>query len=99
MAFELTWSRLARLDLKDFAGFVAEDNRLAARRFVKSVFQVIERLVDYPESGRVVPEFGDPSIREIIRKPCRIVYRVDRENRMIEIVRIWHSARGTPDIE
>jgi toxin ParE1/3/4 len=99
MAFKLTWSPSARLDLKDIALFIAEDNPLAAEQFVQSLFHVVERLADFPESGRIVPEFGDPVIREIIRKPCRIVYRIDRGKRKVEIVRIWHAARGTPDIQ
>jgi plasmid stabilization system protein ParE len=99
MAFKLIWSPSARLDLKDITAFIKEDSPLAAERFVKSLFQVVERLADFPESGRVVPEFDDPAIREVIRRPCRIVYRVDHRKRTVEIVRVWHSARGTPDIQ
>ena len=98
MAFKLIWSPSARLDLKDIAAFIAEDNPLAAQRAVNSVFQAVERLTDFPDSGRVVPEFGDPDIREIIRRPCRIVYRIDREKRTVEIARVWHAARGIPKI-
>jgi len=62
------------------------------------VFGAIERLAEFPQSGRVVPEFGENSIREVIRRPCRIVYRVRPEVRQIEIVRIWHAARGRPEL-
>ena len=96
MAFRLIWSPAAKYDLKDLASFVAEDSPPAANRFVRSIFQAIERLADFPESGRVVPEFDDPLLREVIRIPCRIVYRVDNSKRTIEIVRIWHTSRGTP---
>jgi plasmid stabilization system protein ParE len=98
MAFKLIWSPVARLDVKDISSFIAEDNPSAAKRFVKSLFQVVERLADFPESGRIVPEFGDPAVREVIRKPCRIVYRIDHPGRTVEIVRVWHAARGTPHI-
>ena len=98
MAFELIWSPSARLDLKDIAAFIAEDSPSSAQRFIKSLFQVVERLADFPESGRIVPELSDPAIREVIRKPCRIVYRIDRAERTVEIVRVWHAARGTPNI-
>ena len=73
MAFKLIWSPSARLDLKDIAAFIAEDNPSAAGRFGRSLLQAVERLADFPESGRIVPEFGDPNIREVIRRPCRIV--------------------------
>ena len=99
MDFQLTWSPSARLDLKDIAGFIAEDSPSAAERFVNGLLQAVERLADFPESGRIVPEFADPTVREVVRKPCRIVYRVDRSGRTVEIARVWHAARGAPDIE
>ena len=99
MDFKLIWSPSARLDLKDIVGFIAEDSPSAAERFVKRLFQAVERLPHFPESGRVVPELDDPTVREIVRKPCRIVYGVDHERRTVGIVRVWHAARGIPDIE
>jgi len=99
MAFKLIWSPTAKLDLKDIAAFIAEDSASAAERFVRSLFQAVERLADFPESGRIVPEFNDPAIREVIRKPCRIVYRVDSGKHIVEIARVWHAARGTPHLQ
>jgi len=96
MAYQLIWSPTARLDLHDLLAYIAEDDPLAARNFARGVFGAIERLAEFPESGRVVPEFSEPSIREVIRRPCRIVYRVQAEVRQVEIVRVWHSARGRP---
>ncbi len=98
MAYGLTWAPAARLDLKDLAAYIAEDNPTAARRFVRSVFQLVERLTDFPESGRIVPEFNDSQVRELLRRPCRIVYRIKPEDQIIEIVRVWHAARGIPEL-
>lgn|ERR1043166_1524209 len=51
----------------------------------------------FPERGRVVPEFADPEIREIIFKSYRIVYRI--RGGKVGIIRFWHAARGTPEID
>ena len=99
MAFKLIWSPSAKFDLKDIATFIAEDSATAAERVIRRLFQALERLADFPESGRIVPEFGDPVIREVILKPWRIVYRVDAGRSIVEIARVWHAARGIPDIE
>lgn len=99
MAFRLIWSQTAKYDLQDLTSFIAENSPSAANQFVKSLFQTIEQLADFPQSGRVVPEFNDPVLREVIRKPCRIVYRVKSRERIIEVVRIWHTARGTPRLK
>ena len=98
MAYELIWAPSARLDLRELASYIAESRPVAAARFVKQVFHVVEHLADFPESGRTVPEFDDPNIREVIRRPCRIVYRVKSRERVVEIARIWHAARGTPQL-
>jgi len=61
------------------------------RRLVREIFADVGRLPDFPESGRVVPELGVGKIRELIRPPFRIVYRIDGTR--IRIVRVWRSER------
>jgi len=60
-------------------------------RLLKEILAHIERLADFPESGRIVPEFGIANLREIIHAPFRIVYRLDGNR--IKIVRVWRSER------
>lgn len=60
-------------------------------RLVTELFERIEALADHPKMGRVVPEFRQPFLRELIRPPFRIVYRLEPKN--IRIVRIWRSER------
>jgi plasmid stabilization system protein ParE len=55
------------------------------------VFQQVETLVDYPDMGRVVPEFEQSFLRELIHPPFRIVYRHD--TKCVRIVRVWRSER------
>lgn len=98
MVNALIWSPTARFDLWDVLSYISEFDPEAAARFGQSVFDTLERLIDFPESGRVVPEFRDPTIREIIHRPCRIVYRLKKDERLVEIARVWHAARGIPEI-
>ena len=60
-------------------------------RLLHEVIAAVERLADFPESGRVVPEFGIARLREVIHPPFRIVYRVDKDR--VRIVRVWRSER------
>ena len=98
MAYRLTWSPTARFDLREIFAYIAEEDPVAAGRFIRSLFHAIERVPVFPESGRVVPEFGDLAIREVIRRPCRVVYRISGDIGLIEIVRVWHAARGIPEL-
>ena len=98
MAFTLIWSPAARLDLWAILSYINESNPQAAGNFGRGVFIAVENLAIFPASGRMVPEFNDPTIREVMCKPCRIVYRLKKNEQVIEIARVWHSARGTPEL-
>ncbi|MGP8153174.1 MAG: type II toxin-antitoxin system RelE/ParE family toxin [Smithella sp.] len=60
-------------------------------RLLTEIISQVERLADFPESGRIVPEFNIENLREIIHAPFRIVYRLDRNR--VKIVRILRSER------
>ncbi|MBI4797458.1 MAG: type II toxin-antitoxin system RelE/ParE family toxin [Desulfarculus sp.] len=60
-------------------------------RLLREVIAKVERLARFPQSGRMVPEFGLPQLREIIHPPLRIVYRLDQER--ARVVRVWRSER------
>jgi plasmid stabilization system protein ParE len=98
MACRLIWSPTARFDLREIFAYIAEDDPASAGKFIRSIFHAVERLPSFPESGRIVPEFGDPMIREVIRRPCRVVYRIKTDRSLIEIARVWHAARGIPEL-
>lgn len=98
MGLEIEWSPTARLDFRDIILFIAESNPQAANQFRSKILHHIKQLPKFPASGRVVPEVQDKNIREIIQNPYRIVYRIKMSKNVIEIVRIWHAARGKPDL-
>ncbi len=60
-------------------------------RLVAAVIERIQTLRDHPDIGRVVPEFADPKLRELIHPPFRVVYL--RENTAIHVIRVWRSER------
>lgn len=60
-------------------------------RLVIDIIARIERLEDHPDIGRIVPEFGQDDLREIIYPPFRIVYR--RDPLSVRIMRVWRSER------
>jgi len=98
MAYKLIWSPAARDDLHDIIVFIARDNPKRAMSFGYELISEIDRLTDFPNSGRIVPEYRNDNIREIVFRPYRIVYRVDHERALCEIARVWHSARGIPQL-
>jgi plasmid stabilization system protein ParE len=98
MAYKLVWSPIALDDLHDIVVFIARDNRDRAMSFGYELISQTDRLQAFPEFGRLVPEYQDQKLREIIFQPYRIVYRINHDQRRCEIARVWHSARGTPTV-
>ncbi|HET6568208.1 MAG TPA: type II toxin-antitoxin system RelE/ParE family toxin [Rhodothermales bacterium] len=60
-------------------------------RLLREIFARVEALRDHPDMGRIVPEFGQPHIRELIHSPFRIVYR--RDSKRLHVIRVWRSER------
>ncbi|MBN1365839.1 MAG: type II toxin-antitoxin system RelE/ParE family toxin [Syntrophaceae bacterium] len=79
-------------DLEDIrAWYIDQQTPDVGDRLISEIISQVERLVAFPESGRIVPEFNIENLREIIFAPFRIVYRLDKNK--IKIVRIWRSER------
>ena len=58
---------------------------------VVAIIEQVERLAAFPDSGRIVPEFETPWLREVQLPPYRIVHR--HEDAMVTVVRVWRSER------
>jgi len=99
MAYQIVWSQTAVEDLKQIVQFIALDDAAAAADLADRILNRIERAAEFPLSNRAVPEKAEESIREVILRPYRIIYQVDDQRNAIHILRIWHAARGVPDLE
>lgn len=73
------------------AWYVEQDVPEVGARFVAEIVAQVERLAEFPESGRMVPELGLPTVRELLHPPFRVVYRIGVDN--IWVVRVWRSER------
>jgi len=76
---EVIWTEPALADLDAIADYIALDKPDAASALVKRVFEHIEYLQSYPESGNRPPELKRSRYRQIIEPPCRVFYRCDGE--------------------
>ena len=98
MAFQIIWSEQARDDLQSIVLFIAQENPVVAESFGYRLISKVDVLAQFPQIGRVVPEENDDTIRELILRPYRIIYKVLAEKQMVAIARVWHGARGEPEI-
>jgi len=85
-------SESALADLENIRNWYADqDVPQIGIRFLTEILERIDRLRDHPQMGRIVPEFDQPSLRELIHPPFRIVYRTEKSR--LQIVRVWRSER------
>lgn len=87
----LIWTEPALADLDEIAEYIALDDLRAAARLVAKVFERVERLERFPNSGRRPTELAETPYREVVVPPCRIFYRVDRE--LVYILYVMRSER------
>lgn len=92
----LIWSPRAAADLEAIRGYIAHDSELYASLTIARLITAASRLIEFPELGRVVPEFDRPDLRELIVRPYRLVYRVRDES--VEIATVFHASRMFLDL-
>ncbi|MBN1319548.1 MAG: type II toxin-antitoxin system RelE/ParE family toxin [Thermoleophilia bacterium] len=98
LAFAVTFAESAVRHLEDLREWYEKQGvPEVGARLVAEVIEASEHLAESPQSGRVVPEFGTTWLRELVRPPFRIVYRVD-EN-CARVVRVWRSERMMQELQ
>ncbi len=88
----LVWTEPALADLEEIAGYIALDNRPAAKKLVQTVFGRVARLKSHPASGRVPSELQGFNVRELVVPPCRIFYRIEAEQ--VFILHVMRQEQG-----
>jgi plasmid stabilization system protein ParE len=80
-------------DLKDIRQYLLLKNvsNKIVRNLVNEIITDIEILEKYPYAGRVVPEYEDKLVRELIRNNYRIIYMITDD--LIRVIHIMHQAR------
>lgn len=86
----------ANEQLRQIHHYIAQDSPTAAARTIRRIRTNIRRLVQHPQRGRVVPEYGDPNIRELIVPPFRVVYRHSADQDLVQVVAVYHGAQLMP---
>ena len=99
MAYRIVWSRTSQRDLRSLVKYISRDSPRRAEQFGYRIVAKVEMLQEHPHIGRVVPEFNQADLRELIVQPYRVIYRFKKDTNLIEVIRVWHAARDTPQID
>lgn len=81
----------ARAQFLAAIAYIYRENPAAAVAFRHKSEKSLSRLQEFPQSGRILPEFPDLPFREVIVAPYRFFYRV--KGKTVWIVAVWHGAQ------
>lgn len=87
----VVWTENARDALDEALAYISQDSPEAARRLVEKLIEAANTLGSLSERGRIVPELEDPTVRELLVKPYRLIYEVDPAE--VRILALVHEAR------
>lgn len=79
----------ARREFLEALDFIRQDSPAAADGMLARASEGLSQLRDFPESGRVIPEFPDLSYREVLVNPYRFFYHVTDDD--VWIIAVWHE--------
>ena len=88
---KIVWSPRAIKDINEIAEFIAKDSLQYAKAQTRLFIEMAEELEAHPHRGRIVPELGINSIRQLLCGHYRIIYEVSPQ--MIGILTVHHQAR------
>jgi toxin ParE1/3/4 len=91
VSYRVLWSESALERVTEFLDFIAEENPAAAKRVIEDLRQRVGLLADQPRMGRPLLEGIDPDLRRLIVGKYVVVYRIQENRRIIDIVAVRHS--------
>ena len=92
---KVVWTEEAQAHLDGIYQYIARDAPLYAKQTVDKLTRRSEQLMVHPHSGRIVPEYENKQVRELIVFPYRLVYRIKRDR--LDILAVFHGAQQLPD--
>jgi toxin ParE1/3/4 len=93
---EIVWTNQALRKLNKFVDYIARDNLVSAEKWALKLIERTDQLLEQPESGRIVPEYNEPNLRELIFGNYRVIYRIRKEHSTIYIQTVRHVRQEPP---
>jgi toxin ParE1/3/4 len=91
MARKVIWSYEATDNLATLADYIAKDSSFYAAAFTQQILDISRSLNEFSERGRIVPELGNPNIRELLIREYRLIYNIEQSR--VVILALVHGAR------
>ena len=71
---EVVWSPQSLTDIENIGDYIAKDSPTRACKFVDELIISVERLIEYPESGKICEE--NSIFRQVTHEGYRLIYQI-----------------------
>lgn len=88
---KITWAPVAVERVEEISRLIATENPSGAAAWVEDLFQAVERLSSFPESGRTIREIPSGPYRQILHGEYRIIYRL--QGKRLFVLTVRHGRR------
>ena len=91
---KVEWTDNALEQLWAIHEYIAQSSSEYAQRVIDRLTRRTLQIRRFPLSGRMVPEYNAPQIREVIEGSYRIIYYIKPDQ--IDVLAVIHGAQQTP---
>ncbi len=88
---KVVWAENAIQDLLGIKNFIAQDSIDRAEDWISELFAAGKNLSLLSSRGRIVPEFNQENLRELLIENYRLVYRI--KSTTVEIITVFEGHR------
>jgi toxin ParE1/3/4 len=86
------WTNAALDNLIAIHEYIAQSSPVYADKLVSRIIQRSEQFVQFPHSGRIIPEYSRSDVREVIEGSYRVMYVVKSDE--IDVLAVIHTAQN-----
>jgi toxin ParE1/3/4 len=96
MAQRIRWASPALNDVSEILDYLGNDDPAVAEDYSRKFEEMAAKILEWPEMGRIVPEYGRADLRERFVPPYRFLYLIKPTDEIVA-VRIYHFTWPLPD--
>ena len=74
-------------------------SEVRADRQIKRLVKRGRNLASFQLLGQIVPEWNDPSVRQIIEGSYRVIYRVNTQDDRVDVLTVHHGKLRLPRLD
>ena len=90
----VNWTDFAKAKLHKIHQYIAENSLMVADKTIERIVKRSLQISELPRSGRQVPEYNLPDVREILERPYRIIYQIKSDR--IDVLTVMHYRQLLP---